>query len=74
MAPEKQTLLEYILINYRWIFVCVFLLPVSFFYDIWNYLRNRVVFLLSSAPKQHLRKVADVQKQVPNTHYYIPTY
>ena len=56
--------LEYILINYRWIFVCLFLLPVSVVYDAVMYLRMKVVFALSSAPKQHEKRVQQVQKQV----------
>ncbi|XP_064604727.1 delta(24)-sterol reductase-like [Liolophura sinensis] len=56
--------LEYILMNYRWIFVCLFLLPVSVVYDVWYYLRNYIIFKLSSAPKRHDQKVQDVQRQV----------
>nr|XP_022915592.1 delta(24)-sterol reductase-like [Onthophagus taurus] len=60
----KPGLVEYILINYRWVFVCFFLLPISFVYDILFYLRNYVVFKLSSAPKNHVNKVKHVQDQV----------
>jgi delta24-sterol reductase len=56
--------LEYILIHYRWIFVCLFLLPVSVVYDAFMYLRVKLVFAFSSAPKQHNTKVQNVQKQV----------
>ncbi|XP_057662659.1 delta(24)-sterol reductase-like [Diorhabda carinulata] len=56
--------LDYIIINYRWVFVCIFLLPVSLFYNIWFYLRNWVVFKLSSAPNQHKNKVEYVQRQI----------
>lgn len=61
-APQDIT--EYILINYRWVFVCLFLLPASFIFDIWMYLRNWIVFKISSAPRQHQSKVKFVQKQV----------
>jgi len=64
MASRSESLFEHILINYRWVFVCFFLLPISFFYDIWLYFRNWFVFKLSSAPQQHDRKVRSVQKQV----------
>jgi len=57
-------LIEYILINYRWVFVCFFLLPASLLYEIYNYGRNWIVFKLNSAPKLHDRKVKNVQKQV----------
>ena len=56
--------LEYILIHYRWVFVCLFLLPVSVFYDAFMFVRNWLVFKLNSAPKQHDLKVQRVQQQV----------
>ena len=34
---------EHILVHYRWVFV-LFLLPVSFFYDIYYYARSWIVF------------------------------
>ncbi|XP_028128869.1 delta(24)-sterol reductase-like [Diabrotica virgifera virgifera] len=55
---------EHILVNYRWVFVCLFLLPISFFYNIWTYFRSWVVFKLSSAPGQHQKKVEYVQNQI----------
>ncbi|CAH0562714.1 unnamed protein product [Brassicogethes aeneus] len=57
-------MIEYILTHYRWIFVCLFLLPASFLFDTWMYCRNWLIFKLSSAPKQHLNKVKHVQKQI----------
>jgi hypothetical protein len=56
--------IEYILINYRWVFVCFFLLPASLLYEIYNYWRNWIMVKLNSAPKLHHRKVKHVQKQV----------
>ncbi|XP_069693049.1 delta(24)-sterol reductase-like [Periplaneta americana] len=56
--------IEYIVINYRWVFVCFFLLPASLLYEIYNYGRNWIVVKLNSAPKLHDRKVRRVQKQV----------
>ena len=66
--PEKQnwnmdSITEYIIINYRWVFV-MFLLPVSLCYDIFYAVRSFVIFKLNSAPKKHLEKVRDVQNQV----------
>ncbi|XP_012941138.1 delta(24)-sterol reductase [Aplysia californica] len=58
------SLMEHILIHYRWIFVCLFLLPVSVIYDAVMYLRMKIVFALSSAPKQHDKRVQQIQKQV----------
>lgn len=64
MAYKSESIVEYILIHYRWVFVCLFLLPASFFFDIWMYVRNWVVFKFSSAPKKHDSKVKFVQKQI----------
>ncbi|XP_033219079.1 delta(24)-sterol reductase-like [Belonocnema kinseyi] len=57
-------LLEHIMTNYRWVFVIFFLLPLSFIFEIFNYGRNWIVFNLSTAPRQHRKKVKEVQKQV----------
>ena len=56
-------LLEHIIVNYRWIFV-MFLLPVSFLYDIYFYARNVLIFKLKSAPKKHVEKVGKIQAQI----------
>lgn len=56
--------LEYVIKNYRWVFVCLFLLPMSVVYDFFMYFRNWIVFKMNSAPKQHDKKVKDVQDQV----------
>ncbi|XP_071117270.1 delta(24)-sterol reductase-like isoform X1 [Haliotis cracherodii] len=56
--------LEYILIHYRWVFVCLFLLPVSVIYDVFMFGRNWLVFQFNSAPKKHDQKVQHVQRQV----------
>ena len=56
--------LEYIVVNYRWLFVCLFLLPLSAVYDVYYSLRHRLVFALSSAPHKHESRVRDVQRQV----------
>ncbi|KAK7790541.1 hypothetical protein R5R35_000940 [Gryllus longicercus] len=56
--------LEHVLVHYRWVFVCFFLLPISLFYEVWLYTRNWIVFQLNSAPRQHDKKVRNVQRQV----------
>lgn len=56
--------LEYVLIHYRWVFVCFFLLPVSVLYDTFYYLRSHLIFALNTAPEKHHERVAYVQKQV----------
>ena len=55
---------EYVIKHYRWVFVCLFLLPISVVYDVVMYVRNWVVFKLNSAPSQHLKKVKNIQQQV----------
>ncbi|XP_043855877.1 delta(24)-sterol reductase [Dromiciops gliroides] len=56
--------LEFVIIHQRWVFVCLFLLPLSFIFDIYYYLRAWVVFRLNSAPRQHRQRVQHIQKQV----------
>jgi len=60
---DKDSILEHIIIHYRWVFV-MFLLPVSLCYDVFHYARSFLIFTLNSAPKQHLKKVANIQRQV----------
>lgn len=56
--------METLLIEYRWILVCLFLLPLSFLYNVSTVLRERLVFLLKSDPKQHNSKVLRAQRQM----------
>ena len=57
-------MLEYLLTHHRWIFVCVFLLPISAIYKVFFYVRNKVTFWLASAPKLHCKRVRAIQQQV----------
>lgn len=61
---KGRTMMEILLVDYRWIIVCFFLLPMSFLYNLWFYLRNAYIFYMSSAPKAHDKKVRYIQKQV----------
>lgn len=70
VGEMMDILLEHIMTNYRWVFVIFFLLPLSFLFEIFNYGRNWIVFNLSTAPRQHGKKVKEVQKQVSKTYYY----
>ena len=56
--------LEHILVNYRWVFVVFFLMPLSFIYDIFFFARNFIVFRLRSAPHKHDERVKAIQNQV----------
>lgn len=60
---DKDSITEHIIIHYRWVFV-MFLLPLSLAYDIYFYTRSSIIFWMSSAPKNHAKKVADIQRQV----------
>ena len=64
---DMDSVVEHIIVHYRFIFV-MFLLPVSFIYDIWFWARNKMVFAMSSAPTKHKEKVADIQRQVREYH------
>ncbi|XP_043941436.1 delta(24)-sterol reductase [Protopterus annectens] len=56
--------LEYVIVHQRWIFVCLFLLPLSVIFDIYYYVRAWIVFKMCSAPKLHDERVKDIQRQV----------
>jgi len=56
--------MEYVLVNYRWVFVVLFLLPMSLMYDLFFYARNWLIFRTNSAPDKHEEKVQRVQQQV----------
>ncbi|OQV23532.1 Delta(24)-sterol reductase [Hypsibius exemplaris] len=60
--------LEHVIIHYRWVFVCLCLLPASALYDLIFYLRNGFIFYSKSAPKQHDARVEEIQQQVRNWH------
>ncbi|XP_048844522.1 delta(24)-sterol reductase [Brienomyrus brachyistius] len=56
--------LDYVIIHQRWIFVCLFLLPLSVIFDVYYYVRAWLIFKMCSAPKQHDQRVRDIQRQV----------
>ena len=56
--------LDYVIVHQRWIFVCLFLLPLSVVFDVYYYLRAWIIFKMCSAPKLHDQRVKDVQRQV----------
>jgi hypothetical protein len=73
-SKATDSWVAYILINYRWVFVCFFLLPLSLVYDIYHLTRSWIVFQLNSAPKKHDERVRFVQQQVNNSIYCIFPY
>lgn len=56
--------LEYVVVHQRWIFVCLFLLPLSVLFDLYYHLRAWLIFKMCSAPKLHGQRVRDIQRQV----------
>uniref|UniRef100_W5L1N3 Delta(24)-sterol reductase n=1 Tax=Astyanax mexicanus TaxID=7994 RepID=W5L1N3_ASTMX len=56
--------LDYVIIHQRWIFVCLFLLPLSVIFDVYYYVRAWIIFKMCSAPKLHDQRVRDIQRQV----------
>lgn len=61
---KGETLMEVLLIDHRWIIVCFLLLPMSFLYNLYFYVRNAIIFYYNSAPAAHDEKVRKIQKQV----------
>lgn len=55
---------EYVVVHQRWMFVCLFLLPLSVLFDLYYYLRAWLIFQMCSAPKLHEQRVRDIQRQV----------
>uniref|UniRef100_A0AAX7TVT1 Delta(24)-sterol reductase n=1 Tax=Astatotilapia calliptera TaxID=8154 RepID=A0AAX7TVT1_ASTCA len=56
--------LDYVIVHQRWIFVCLFLLPLSVIFDAYYYARAWLIFKMCSAPKLHDQRVRDIQRQV----------
>ncbi|XP_061594078.1 delta(24)-sterol reductase [Cololabis saira] len=56
--------LDYVIVHQRWIFVCLFLLPLSVIFDVYYYVRAWLIFKMCSAPKLHEQRVRDIQRQV----------
>ncbi|CAG4962362.1 unnamed protein product [Colias eurytheme] len=63
-AVQPESLVEYLVIEYRWLLAVTVLMPLSFLWKIWSFARNYVVFKLNTAPRAHEKKVKDVQRQV----------
>lgn len=60
----SEALLEHILKKYRWIFVVFFLLPVTFVYDIYHWMKQVYIEYTKDKSQDHAMKVKHVQKQV----------
>ncbi len=65
MDNKKPTgIVEYLLTHYRGLFATIFLLPISAVYSCYNSIRNKISFLLQSAPAKHDERVKYVQQQI----------
>lgn len=62
--------LDYVIVHQRWIFVCLFLLPLSVIYDVYYYVRAWLIFKMCSAPKLHDQRVRDIQRQVSTAKHH----
>lgn len=62
--------LDYVIVHQRWIFVCLFLLPLSVIFDVYYYVRAWLIFKMCSAPKLHDQRVRDIQRQVSCHHHH----
>ncbi|CAH0390700.1 unnamed protein product [Bemisia tabaci] len=60
----SETTVEYIFAQYRWVVVCLFLLPATFVYEIGWLFRRWYILYTQQAPKNHPQKVNYVQNQV----------
>lgn len=69
IAFKGETFLEILLIDYRWIVACFLLLPASFLYDLYFYVRNAIIFHLNTAPSAHDERVRKIQRQVHFTFF-----
>ncbi|MBL0308528.1 MAG: FAD-binding oxidoreductase [Bacteroidetes bacterium] len=61
---KPSSFFEYILTYHRGLFATIFLLPVSVVYSFYLNTRNRIVFLMHSAPAKHTERVKRVQQQM----------
>lgn len=61
---KGESLMEILLIDHRWIIVCFLLLPLSFLYNLYFYIRNIIIFYMNSAPAAHDEKVRKIQRKV----------
>uniref|UniRef100_A0A8D9A8C8 Delta(24)-sterol reductase n=1 Tax=Cacopsylla melanoneura TaxID=428564 RepID=A0A8D9A8C8_9HEMI len=60
----SEAFLEHVLKKYRWVIVIFILLPLTFLYDIYYYVRQQVIQYLKESSQDHQEKVKHVQSQV----------
>jgi Delta24-sterol reductase len=62
----KKTLVKFIVTDHRWIVVCLFLLPLSFLFDLYWHIRNIIIFRFGKSSLNHEAKVKGIQEQLKN--------
>ncbi|CAI2356693.1 unnamed protein product [Caenorhabditis sp. 36 PRJEB53466] len=59
-----ERVVGWVMYHFRWVFVCPFLLPLSFIFEHVYAVRNWIVHTVNSAPGAHLRKVQVICDEV----------
>jgi delta24-sterol reductase len=62
--PTVSELFEIILIKYRWVFVVLFLLPISILYTLYEAISQRLSLHIKGSQKIHDSLVKDIQAQI----------
>ena len=61
---DNLSAFERLLVDYRWLFVLVFLIPLSLLFNLYLHVRQAIVHYLMSAPHRHAEKVARIRDEV----------
>lgn len=61
---KKSGLLEILLTKYRGTFATIFLLPISFWFELYLKTKKKISFWLQTAPKNHDKRVEKVRQQL----------
>ena len=64
MANKRKSLLEIFLTKYRGTFATLFLLPISFWYELYLNTKKKISFWMQTAPKKHDKRVEKVRQQL----------
>ncbi|EGT30605.1 hypothetical protein CAEBREN_11576 [Caenorhabditis brenneri] len=63
---RSQRFLEFMVFHFRWVVVVPILLPLSFLFNVFFEIRNKLIYWINSAPNAHVRKVNYIQEQIKN--------
>jgi Delta24-sterol reductase len=62
----RKLFIKFIMSEQRWIFVCLFVLPLSLLFDLFWYIRNIIIFKFGNTKESHEEKVRKIQIDVKN--------